>query len=157
MIEALQAENADLKKNLSLAGSKQNELKVSERATSPTWWISRWTPSSVWSHSSLCVALSPSLTPSLFSLPLPLPLPHSLSFPHSSHSPHSLSLLTLFPPHSPHSLSILTLSPLSPPLLLTPSLLSKSQQVRQKFEDLLSRHEQYKVLGTVIDIVFWLI
>ena len=28
MIESLQAENADLKKNLSLAGSKQNELKV---------------------------------------------------------------------------------------------------------------------------------
>lgn len=27
MIEALQAENADLKKNLSLAGSKQNEIK----------------------------------------------------------------------------------------------------------------------------------
>ncbi len=29
MIEALQAENADLKKNLSLAGSRQNEQKVS--------------------------------------------------------------------------------------------------------------------------------
>ena len=28
MIESLQAENADLKKNLSLAGSRQNELKV---------------------------------------------------------------------------------------------------------------------------------
>ena len=28
MIESLQAENADLRKNLSLAGSKQNELKV---------------------------------------------------------------------------------------------------------------------------------
>ena len=28
MIEALQAENADLKKNLGLAGSRQNELKV---------------------------------------------------------------------------------------------------------------------------------
>ena len=28
MIESLQSENADLKKNLSLAGSRQNELKV---------------------------------------------------------------------------------------------------------------------------------
>ena len=27
MIESLQAENADLKKNLGLAGSKQNEMK----------------------------------------------------------------------------------------------------------------------------------
>ena len=27
MIEALEAENADLKKNLGLAGSKQNEIK----------------------------------------------------------------------------------------------------------------------------------
>ena len=27
MIEALQSENADLKKNLSLAGSRQNEIK----------------------------------------------------------------------------------------------------------------------------------
>ena len=33
MIEALEAENADLKKNLSLAGSKQNEIKDQQIAS----------------------------------------------------------------------------------------------------------------------------
>lgn len=88
MIEALQAENADLKKNLGLASSRQNELKVGTASslTIPDFYhmyiVSA--PSSLpLSFSILSFSISPLLPSFLSSSPYLLPPPSSLLLPFS--------------------------------------------------------------------------